>query len=386
MKGKNEPFHSENIESWLRLIRAEGVGPVTFRRLLEHFGDFDRIFGASAVQLEKVEKVGRVTAERIARTRMNYDARKEMEQAARQGVCMIHWDDRRYPPPLKGIDDPPPVLYVKGALKRSDCLAIGIVGSRRCTHYGLEQAERFSHLLAAAGLTIVSGLARGIDSAAHRGALSASGRTIAVQGCGLANCFPPENQKVFDKIAENGAVISELPLMYEPLSENFPGRNRIIAGLSMGVLVVEAAPRSGALITAKAALEYNREVMAIPGRIDNPTSKGPHELIKQGARLIDSVEEIMDTLGIIGHGLKEHVSGRAAQTQKDVEAPLFDISRMNLSESEQAVLAVMDSQPLGAEEVIVAADRPAGAVQSALISLQLKGLLKQLPGNLYVRR
>lgn len=386
MKGKNERFHSENIESWLRLIRAEGVGAITFRRLLDHFGDLDNIFGASVTQLMKVEGIGSVTAERIAQTRMNFDARREMEEAAKKGIKILNWEDPRYPPPLKGIIDRPPVLYVKGTLERNDSLAIGIVGSRRCTHYGMEQTERFSHLLASAGLTIISGLARGIDSAAHRGALSANGRTIAVQGCGLAHCFPPENQKLFDMITENGAVVSELPLTYEPLSENFPGRNRIIAGLSMGVLVAEAAPRSGALITAKAALEYNREVMAIPGRIDNPTSRGPHDLIKQGARLVDSVEEIMDTLGIIGQGLKEHVSGSAAQTQKEVEAPLFDVSRMNLTKSEQAVLSTMDSQPLHAEEIIAAGDLFAGSVHAALISLQLKGLIKQLPGNLYIKR
>lgn len=386
MKGKNGQFHSENIESWLRLIRAERIGPILFRRLLDHFGDLDKIFGASVAQLTRVEGIGSRTAERIARTRMQFDSQKELEAADRQDVWIMHWEDPRYPPPLKGIEDPPPVLYVKGTLQRSDSLALGIVGSRRCSHYGMEQTERFSHLLAAAGLTIVSGLARGIDSAAHRGALSANGRTIAVQGCGLAHCFPPENQKLFDKITESGAVVSELPMTYEPLSENFPGRNRIIAGLSMGVLVAEAAPRSGALITAAAALEYNREVMAIPGRIDSPTSKGPHELIRQGARLVDSVEEIMDTLGIIGRGLKEHVSGSAVRTQKEVEAPLFDISRMNLSESEQTVYGTLDSQPLGAEEIIAAARLPAAKIHAALISLQLKGLIKQLPGSLYLKR
>jgi DNA processing protein len=386
MKDKTEPFHSENIETWLRLIRAEGVGPITFRRLLDHFGSLDKIMGASTLQLTKVQGIGSKTAENIARTRNLFDSEKEMDEAAKCGVQILHWDDPRYPPPLKGIDDPPPVLYVKGTLVRSDSLSLGIVGSRRCSHYGQEQTERFSHLLAAAGLTIVSGLARGIDSAAHRGAISARGRTIAVQGCGLARCFPPENQKLFEKICENGAVISELPLTYEPLSENFPGRNRLIAGLSLGILVVEAAPRSGALITAKAALEYNREVMAIPGRIDSPTSKGPHELIKQGASLVDCVEEIMDTLGIIGQEIKEHVAQSAAQTQKQVETPLFDISRMNLSQTERAVLSVLDSQPLHTEEIIASADLRAGAIHSALISLQLKGLIKQLPGNLYVKR
>lgn len=385
MKERGPNQHSEGIEDWLRLRHAEGVGPILFGRLLKHFGTLDRIFGASVQSLCQVEGIGVRTAERIVSTRHLFDAAKEMETASRHGVRILHWDDPFYPPALKAIDDPPPVLYVKGTLERSDSLAVAIVGSRHCTHYGVEQTERFSHLLAAAGLTIVSGLARGIDSAAHRGALSAGGRTLAVQGCGLAHCFPPENKKLFEKITASGAVISELPITYEPLSENFPGRNRIIAGLSMGVIVVEAAPRSGALITAKAALEYNREVMAVPGRIDSPTSKGPHELIKQGARLVDSVEEIMDTLGIVGQGLKEHVNQKAEQAAQRVQTSLFDVSRLNLSDSEQAVYAVLDKNPVHIEEVIACAEVPAGQVHAALISLQLKGIVKQLPGSMFIK-
>ncbi|HOQ05127.1 MAG TPA: DNA-processing protein DprA [Anaerohalosphaeraceae bacterium] len=386
MKEERPTTHSEGIENWLRLRHTEGVGPILFGRLLKHFGTFDRIFSASVHSLCQVEGIGPHTAERIARTRRLFDAQKEMQTAEAHGVRILHWDDPVYPPALKAVDDPPPVLYVKGTLQRSDSLAAAIVGSRHGTHYGIEQAERFAHLLASAGLTIVSGLARGIDSAAHRGALSASGRTIAVQGCGLAHCFPPENKNLFDKIAENGAVLSELPMTYEPLSENFPGRNRIIAGLSMGVIVVEAAPRSGALITAKAALEYNREVMAVPGRIDSPTSKGPHELIKQGARLVDSVEEIMDTLGIVGQGLKEHVQKKAEQAAQKVQTTLFDISQLNLSDSEQAVFAVLDKTPIHIEEIIASVEVPAGQVHAALISLQLKGIVKQLPGSVFVKR
>lgn len=378
--------HAAGIEQWLRLIRADGVGPVNFRRLLDRFGSFDAVFGASAAELARVEGIGPRTSEKIARTRCRFDPAPELEQADRAGVCLIHWDDPRYPPPLRAIPDAPPVLYVRGALERSDSLSLAVVGSRRCTHYGGEQAERFAHLLAAAGLTIVSGLARGIDSAAHRGALSARGRTIAVQGCGLSRVFPPENQKLFERIAESGAVISELPMGCEPLSENFPGRNRIIAGLSMGVLVVEAAPRSGALITAAAALEYNREVMAVPGRIDSPASKGPHELIKQGARLVDCVEEIMDTLGVIGRDLKAHTATCARQSEQAAEAPLFDAVRLALSTSEEKVLSHLNTQPVHIDELIDALGLPAGAAHAALISLQLKALIKQLPGNLYIRK
>jgi DNA processing protein len=237
---------------------------------------------------------------------------------------------------------------------------MAVVGSRRCTHYGTEQANRFSHLLASAGFTIVSGLARGIDTAAHRGALAASGRTIAVQGCGLANVFPPENQAMFEQIVENGAVVSELPLTYEPLAENFPGRNRIIAGLSMGVLVVEATYRSGALISAQAAVDNNREVMAVPGRIDSPASAGCHKLLRQGARLVDSIEEIMDALGYVGDGLKDHAGAAATDAQANAQRTLFDVSELNLSDEESAILKHLNSEPVHVEELIGLTQFPAG--------------------------
>ncbi|MHC4772913.1 MAG: DNA-processing protein DprA, partial [Planctomycetota bacterium] len=341
--------HSSQIELWLKLIRAEGVGPTLFRRLVDYFGDIERILGASVSELTKVEGIGNKTAESIARTRNAFDAEQELGLADKLGVWVIHLHDERYPPALKAVYDPPPVLYVKGSLTRADNLAMAIVGSRRCTHYGTEQANRFSHLLASAGFSIVSGLARGIDTAAHRGALSAQGRTIAVQGCGLANIFPPENKALFEQITENGAVISELPLGYEPLAENFPGRNRIIAGLSMGVLVVEATYRSGALISAQAALENNREVMAVPGRVDAPTSAGCHKLLKQGARLVDGIDEIMDALGHVGDGLKDHAGTAATEAEQNAQGTLFDVSRLNLTAEENAILKRLNSEPVHVE-------------------------------------
>jgi DNA processing protein len=322
----------------------------------------------------------------IARSRNAFDADKELALADKLGVWVICLHDERYPPALKAIYDPPPVLYIKGTLQRSDSLAMAIVGSRRCTHYGTEQANRFSHLLASAGFTIVSGLARGIDTAAHRGALATGGRTIAVQGCGLANVFPPENKALFEQIVENGAVVSELPLTYEPLAENFPGRNRIIAGLSMGVLVVEATYRSGALISAQAALENNREVMAVPGRIDSPASAGCHKLLKQGARLVDSIEEIMDALGHVGTGLKDHADAAASDAQAKVQRTLFDVSELNLSPEESGILNRLNSEPVHVEDLIQMTQLPAGKIHAAVISLQLKGLVKQLPGNMIVKR
>ena len=378
--------HSSQIHVWLKLIRAEGIGPTLFGRLLEYFGDVERILGASVSELTKVEGIGHKTAEMIARSRNAFDADKELALADKVGVWVIHLQDERYPPALKAIYDPPPVLYIKGTLQRSDSLAMAIVGSRRCTHYGTEQANRFSHLLASAGFTIVSGLARGIDTAAHRGALASAGRTIAVQGCGLSNVFPPENKTLFDQIVENGAVISELPLGYEPLAENFPGRNRIIAGLSMGVLVVEATDRSGALISAQAALENNREVMAVPGRIDSPASAGCHKLLKQGARLVDSIEEIMDALGYVGDGLKDHASAAATDAQAKAQRTLFDVSELNLSPQEAGILNHLNSEPVQVEDLIQMTQLPAGKIHAAVISLQLKGLIRQLPGNMIVKR
>jgi DNA processing protein len=216
--------------------------------------------------------------------------------------------------------------------------------------------------------------------------LATKGRTIAVQGCGLSNIFPPENKKLFEQITENGAVISELPLTYEPLAENFPGRNRIIAGLSMGVLVVEATYRSGALISAQAAMENNREVMAVPGRIDSPCSLGCHKLLKQGARLIDSIDEIMDALGYVGDGLKTHAATAAAEAEQNAQGTLFDTSRLNLTEAEEAILGHLNSEPVHVEELIESTQLSAAKVHSAVISLQLKGLVKQLPGNMLVKR
>ena len=380
------PQNSPDIEKWIALVRADGVGPTTFARLLKHFGSVDRALGASVSQFCGIERIGDKTAREIAASIGRFDVEKELALARKLGVWIIHAADERYPKALRSIYDPPPVLYIKGTLERCDSLAVAIVGSRRCSTYGSEQASRFAYTLAAAGFTVVSGMARGIDTAAHRGALSAGGRTIAVQGCGLGKIFPPENDRLFQSISEDGACISELPLEYDARSENFPARNRIIAGLCIGVIVVEATARSGALLTAEAALAYNREVLAVPGKIDSPLAKGTHNLIKQGATLVDSIEDIMDALGSLGDRLKDHVGNVDKEVKKNIDMPLFDISQLNLSESEKAVLGSLDSQPVGVEDVIMQTGLGAGAVNSALISLRLKGLIAQLPGSLFLRR
>jgi DNA processing protein len=383
---RHVPENSREVEKWLRLIRADGVGPVNFARILKRFGSLDAALGASAAGLAKVDGIGHKTAERIVSSRDKFDSAAELELAARLGVWIIHVGDLRYPRLLKQMHDPPPVLYIKGTLGRADALAVAIVGSRRCSLYGQEQAARLAHLLAAAGFTIVSGLARGIDTAAHHGALAAQGRTIAVQGCGLENIFPPENARLFELISGSGACISELPLRYEPLAENFPPRNRIIAGLSLGTIVIEAGLRSGALITAKAALEGNREVMAVPGKVDSPLSRGPHHLIREGATLIESVDDVMETLGYVGEQLKEHTAAAAEQAESRVETPLFKTVAHKLEGPEKVVYEALESEPRHTDQIVATTDLPAGVVSAHLVSLRLKGLIRHLPGNLFARR
>ena len=377
--------NSADIEQWLKLIRADSIGPTTFGKFLKHFGSVDRALGASVSELTKVDGIGFKSAEQIAATRDKFDAAREVERAEKLGVWIINFADERYPVLLKRIYDPPPVLYIKGSLSSADNLSIAIVGSRRCSLYGQEQASRFAHLLSSAGFTICSGMARGIDTFAHQGALASGGRTIAVQGCGLGNVFPPENKKLFELIAESGACISELPLGYEPLSENFPPRNRIIAGLSLGTIVIEAGLKSGALITAEAALENGREVMAVPGKIDSPLSRGSNRLLKQGAKLVESVEDVAEALGYIGEQLQSHISVAAKKTSERVEESLFDASQFNLNDSERTIYDYLNKEPLHLEQIIAGTDLLPGNTNAGLISLQLKGLIKQLPGSLFVR-
>ena len=353
---------------------------------MKHFGSVEAALGASAGQLAQVEDIGTKTAEEICQTREKFDVEKEIALAEKLGVWIINFEDARYPVLLKKIYDPPPVLYIKGTLTKSDSFAIAIVGSRRCSYYGSEQASRFAHLLAGIGVTIVSGMARGIDSAAHSGALSAGGRTFAVQGCGLAKIFPPENKQLFERIWQNGACISELPLEYEPLAENFPPRNRIIAGLSLAVIVVEAMSRSGAVITARAALENDREVMAIPGKIDSPLSKGPHSLIKQGAKLVESVEDVLEAFEYLQNDFKEYVLQSTGKTIETVEKSLFDAAQLKLTEVEKKMFDCLNKEPVHIEQIITQTGVSAGKVNAALVSLRLKGIVKQLPADYFVKR
>jgi len=376
----------ERIAKWLRLHLTNEVGAKTFAKLLKYLGGIDKALGATAGQLASVPGIGPKTAEKIAANRDGVEVEAEMDLADKLGVRIITLEDEAYPNLLSRIDDPPPLLYVKGTLLREDALAVALVGSRNCSLYGQEQASRLSHLLAAAGFCVVSGLARGIDTAAHRGALAAEGRTIAVQGCGLAQVYPPENRDLAQRIVEQGALVSEFPLKYEPLPTTFPMRNRIISGLSLGTIVVEAQARSGALITARLALEQNREVMAVPGRVDAPGSFGPHQLINDGAKLIAGIEDVLEALGQIGKTLSEHALTKAEIATQAVEPSLFDTSKIPLSPPEGTIIKCLDHEAVHIEEIITRSGLSAAQANAAVTSLQLKGLLKQLPGSCYRKR
>ncbi len=370
---------SENAVKHLRLHLADGVGPITFTQMMDYFGSVDRILGAPAAALREIEGVGTKTAEAIARARDSDEAGEELALAAEHGVQLLCREDDGYPLGLRHIADPPICLYVKGSLDRADAVSVAVVGSRRASHYGLEQARRFGQLLGQAGLTVVSGLARGIDSAAHRGALDVAGRTVAVLGNGLSAIYPPEHAELAEQIAASGAVVSELPMATAPEAGHFPRRNRIIAGMGLGVVLIEGAKNSGALITARLATEYNREVFALPGRVDLPNSLGANALIRDGqAKLVVGLEDILDELGEAG----EILAGK--EVRDATEAPLRP-PPPNLSDTERKVLAVLArDEAIGLDAICELACVDPAQAASALTMLQLKGAVRQLPGSLFV--
>jgi len=372
---------SSTVLKYMRLQRAPNIGPVCVRRLIEHFGSVDAVFEASIEALGQVEDMGRARAEAVFHARHDDGAAGEIERAAELGVRIICLEDDEYPRFLRHVPDPPICLYLRGELREEDQLALAIVGSRRCSRYGLEQAERFGAVLANAGFTIVSGMARGADAAGHRGALLAGGRSIAVQGCGLRHVYPPEHKELARQIEQNGAVISELPVDTAPDGGNFPPRNRIIVGMSLGVLVIEAGKRSGALISARLASEYNREAFALPGLLTNPQAQGTNALIRDGqAKLVTCLEDILDELGEL-----KRVLGAEAAT-RDGEHETMPLLAAQLSPSEQAVLKAIDVAETPLEVICDESGLSPPAVAAALTGLQIKGLIAQLPGNRFTRR
>lgn len=298
-------------------------------------------------------------------------------------IDKITINDAAYPENLRNIHRPPKVLYINGSFKADDKNAVAIVGSRRATYYGLETAEALAYDLAIRGVTIVSGMARGVDSAAHKGALKAKGRTIAVMGSGHNNIYPPENQNLYKEIAKTGAVVTEFENDMKPLAENFPQRNRIISGLSLGVIVVEAARNSGALITASFALEQGREVFSLPGKISSVTSAGTNELIKDGAKLVQSADDVLEELNL--HEI-DLVSGEAkelidSKISKQTKAYIYN----SLTDDERKVYKILSDEPLYIDDIVKASNVNIGKISKVLLNLEMKKVIKALPGKQFVR-
>lgn len=352
---------------WLALGSIPGIGPHTYKALIERFGSPEEVFNASTDELLAIEGIGRETAKRIGSFRGWRRVEEELEVIKRKGIGIVTLMDRTYPANLKEIYDPPPYLYIKGELKGEDERAIAIVGSRTPTPYGLGVAYRMAMELASCGFTIVSGMARGIDSEAHRGALKAGGRTIAVLGSGIDVIYPPEGRDLYHGIVESGAVISEFPLSTPPYGRNFPKRNRIISGLSLGVLVVEASLRSGSLITARLALEQGREVFAVPGSITSGRSRGTNLLIKEGAKLVEDVDDVL---------------GEVSQWRDRLRGGVMDYT---LTEKERIVYNSLE-EPVHIDMIIKKSGLRAEEVSSLLLGLEAKGLIVQHPGKVFSRR
>lgn len=365
----------DSREALIALNMLEHVGPVRLRQLLQHFGDAPAILGASRAALARVPGIGAETASAIAGWESRLDLTAELQRIRDFDCHVLTQDDAEYPELLRQIYDPPIVLYVKGRLEARDKNAVAMVGSRRTSHYGLETARKLAYQLAYIGVTVVSGGARGIDTAAHQGALTAKGRTVAVLGTGINLVFPPENAQLFDRIAAQGAVLTQFPFNRQADRQTFPIRNRIVAGITLGTLVVEAGLNSGALITANMAVENGRQVFAVPGRIDSPQSKGCHDLIKKGAKLCEGAEDVL--------GEFEYLfppSNRPSASDGTTALPALE-----LLPNEQRVLAEVDSEERTMDEIIARAGLPASAVSVALLGLEMKRLVRQLPGRLFVR-
>jgi DNA processing protein len=360
-------------EAYIALNMLPTIGPVRLRKLLEVFQEPQQILAARRGDLRKVEGIGTEVADQIANWESIVDLSAELQRIRDFGATVMTQQSPSYPQSLREIHAPPIVLYVWGELLDRDHHAIGVIGARRTTHYGMESAKKLAYQLAYAGLTVISGLARGIDTAAHHGAIAAKGRTIAVIGSGLAKLYPPENAGLAEKIRNgNGAIISEFSMDIEPDRQTFPMRNRIISGWSHGILVVEAGLNSGALITAAQALEQGRAVYAVPGHINAPSAMGSNRLIQQGAKLVMDASDILDDLEIL---LPE------AKPSPETAAR----SLPPLSGEERQVFDAIEASETSIDDIAARSRLPIAVVSSTLLQLELKRLVKQLPGKYFVK-
>jgi DNA processing protein len=355
-----------DLKYWLGFNLVKGFGPAKLQALQDYFGDLGAAWQANEAQLSRIGIDQRAVAS-LLETRQTVDLEAELTAVQKAGLELLTWDSPGYPRYLREIPNAPPVLYVHGGLVEQDQWAIGVVGTRRFTAYGRQITRDLVAGLVTNGLTIVSGLAKGIDSIAHKTAVEMGGRTIAVLGSGLDCVYPAENRALAAQIAAGrGAVISDYPLGTQPDAKNFPPRNRIISGLSLGVIVVEAGERSGALITAQFALEQNREVFAVPGNINSPASRGPHNLIKQGAKLVTGIEDILEELNL----------GQVAE-KTAVQLALPETAE------EALLLGQLSHQPQHVDDLSRAAGLPSALVSSALTMMELKGMVQQVGGMNY---
>jgi DNA processing protein len=367
-------------EALIALNMVSDIGGRRLARLLERFGKPEHVFEAGEHALRQVPGIGETIAGHI-RSFKKESLDRQMRLVKTNGLMVITCQDPEYPENLKQIPDPPLVLYIKGKLLAEDAFSIAVVGSRRASLYGLSSSQRFAGELAEAGFTIVSGMARGIDTAAHRGALTRAGRTIAVIGSGFGHIYPEENKKLAEEIARCGAVISEFPFEALPLKQNFPRRNRVISGLSLGVLVVEAYRNSGALITADFALEQGREVFAVPGAVDSAVSFGTNRLIKQGAKLVSEVDDILEEFTSAAPVTRAvpQASVQGTARQQLLKAP----SDLTLEES--CVYEIISDKPLTVDEITERAHLAVPCISVALLKLRLRNLIQELPGKHFLR-
>lgn len=361
-----------HIEDYLLLNMVEDLGFKKLESLLKLYGEPAAVLKASRRELAKIPNIGDAVAGRIASLKRD-ELDKELRLMEKANVYAMSVFDANYPGNLKNSYSPPVVLYVKGGIKPEDADSVAIVGSRMPSYYGISSCEKLSGELASRGITIVSGMARGIDTAAHKGALK-SGRTIAVLGSGINHIYPPENKKLADEIGRSGAVISEFPMDMPPLKLNFPRRNRIISGLALGVVVVEAGERSGALITANFALEDNRDVFAVPGRVDSKTSAGANKLIKEGAKLVEGPDDII-----------EEIENKLRYHKKAAEAPAKGKSSLaDLTGEEKAIAAFLSYEPVYIDDLAENSNMSVDKAASLLVRLEIKSIVKELPGKNFI--
>jgi DNA processing protein len=352
---------------WVGFNHVKGIGPVRFQALIDVFGDAQSAWHAPVDALRHTGLNSRIIEELIA-TRSRLSLEKLWQQIASQDIRVLTWNDSEYPRLLKEIQQPPPVLYLRGCLTPEDECAVSIVGTRRVTPYGRQVAERVARVLAQNGVTVVSGLARGVDSIAHQAALDAGGRTIAVFGCGVEQVYPPEHRRLAEQILQNGALISDYPPGTPPEANNFPPRNRIISGLALAVVVVEAGQTSGALITTRFAADQGREVFAVPGSIFAPACQGTNRLIRDGATPLLQPEDVLEVLN-----MEQMAAHRAARTVLPADS------------TEAQILALLSHEPTHVDEIQARCGLPIERVSATLVLMELKGLVQQTGGMNYVR-